>query len=82
MVRDHRTAVLEPRERALCDYADKLTRTPWSMTAADLEPLRAALLPDRAILEANLITGYFAYANRLAQGLGVALEGGDELLGW
>ena len=52
------------------------------MVAADLDPMRAAGLSDRDILDANLITCYFAYVNRLADGLGIALEGGDDVLGW
>jgi uncharacterized peroxidase-related enzyme len=79
---DHRTAALSPRERAICDYADKLTREPWAMTESDLDPMRAAGMSDREILDVNLITCYFAYVNRLADGLGVALEGDDDVLGW
>lgn len=62
------------RERALLTYADKLTATPAQMVEADLAPLRAAGLSDRAILEANLVVAYFAYANRIADGLGITLE--------
>jgi len=56
-------------------YADKLTREPWSMTADDLEPMRRAGFDDRAILDVNQIAAYFAFVNRLADGLGVELEG-------
>ena len=52
------------------------------MAEADLDPMRAAGLSDRDILDANLITCYFAYVNRLADGLGIAIEGDDEVLGW
>ena len=44
------------------------------MLPEDLTPLRDAGLSDRAILEANLVVAYFAYANRVASGLGVQLE--------
>ena len=44
--------------------------------------MRAAGLSDHDILDANLITCYFAYVNRLADGLGVGLEGDDDVLGW
>ncbi len=44
------------------------------MTAAHLDPLRAAGLTDAEILDANQVTAYFAYVNRLVDGLGVALE--------
>ncbi|GAB1469957.1 hypothetical protein MASR2M66_08340 [Chloroflexota bacterium] len=71
---DYRTADLKPRQRAMLDYADKLTRTPWDMTEADLAPLRAADWDDRAILDINQTTAYYAYVNRVADGLGVALD--------
>lgn len=49
------------------------------MTEADLAPLRGVGLSDRDILDANLTASYFAYVNRVALGLGVALEGdGDD----
>ncbi len=79
---DFRTAETTDRERTICDYAIKLTLEPWAMVKNDLDPMRAAGLSDRDILDANMITGYFAYVNRLADGLGVAIEGDDEKLGW
>lgn len=74
LLQDWQQARLSPRERALLAYADKLTRTPAAMVEPDLTPLRDAGLSDKAILEANLVVAYFAYANRIADGLGVALE--------
>ena len=76
LLRDWRQARLGDRERALLEYADKLTRRPGAMVEADLAPLRAVGMSDRAILEANLVVAYFAYANRIADGLGVVLEEG------
>jgi len=55
-------------------YAEKLTREPWSMTPGDLNPLREAGFDDRTILDINQVTAYFAYVNRIADGLGVELE--------
>ena len=63
-------------DRAMLDYAAKLTRAPWSMERADVEALRAVGFPDAAILDINQVTGYFAFVNRLADGLGVELEPG------
>jgi alkylhydroperoxidase family enzyme len=42
---------------------------------ADVEALRAAGLTDSAILDVAQVTAYYAYVNRLADGLGVELEG-------
>ena len=58
----------------MLDYAAKLTLTPAQMTEADLEELRAVGFDDRAILDIAQIVSYFAYVNRMADGLGVSLE--------
>ncbi len=71
---DYREAGLTPRERALLDYAHKLTVRPWEIVEGDLKPMREAGLSDKDILDANITASYFAYANRLAHGLGVELE--------
>lgn len=55
-------------------YALTLTRAPARLRAADLQPMRDAGLDDRAILETNQVAAYFAYANRVADGLGLQLE--------
>jgi NAD(P)H-hydrate epimerase len=60
--------------QALCGYALKLTRHPAALSEADLEPLRAVALDDRAIVDANQVVSYFNYVNRIADGLGVELE--------
>ena len=73
-MRDYRAAPLSGRQRALCQYAEKLTRAPSAMTAADLEPLRAAGLSDAAILDAVEIIAFFNYINRVADALGVDPE--------
>lgn len=56
-------------------YAVKLTLEPWSMAEGDVAALRSEGFEDAAILDINQVTGYFAYVNRLADGLGVELEG-------
>ena len=71
---DWRRAGLSRADRAMLGYVEKLTLQPWEMTAADLEPLRAAGFTDAAILDINQVTGYYAFVNRLADGLGVELE--------
>ena len=55
-------------------YAVKLTRVPWEMVEADVIALRDAGFSDADILDINQITGYYAYVNRLADGLGVSME--------
>ena len=72
--RDPRTAPLEPRQRALVDYALKLTIKAGEVSEEDLAPLREAKLSDTAIHDVAAITAYFNFVNRLASGLGVDLE--------
>ena len=63
-----------PADRTLLEYADKLTRTPGAITATDVERLRATGFDDRAIHDVCAIVAYFAFVNRIADGLGVELE--------
>ena len=72
--RDPRSAHLEPRPRAIIDYVLKLTREPWNVRREDLEPMRKTGLEDADILDVCQVACYYAYVNRLAQGLGVNLE--------
>ena len=71
---DYRSADINARQRAMLDYADKLTRDPGAVDAADMLPLRAAGLDDRSILDLNQAVSYFAYVNRVAVGLGVTVD--------
>lgn len=74
MKNDYHKAELKPRQRAMLDYTDKLTRTPWDISEDDLRPMRDAGLDDRAILDVNQTAAYYAYVNRVADGLGVVLD--------
>lgn len=71
---DWTTAGLTERRTAMLRYADKLTRTPSAMTAEDVARLRATGYTDRDVLDIAEVTAYYAYVNRIADGLGVQLE--------
>jgi uncharacterized peroxidase-related enzyme len=71
LARDYTQATLNGADRAMLDYAARLTRHPARITSADLHPLRAAGFTDEAILQINLIASWFNYINRVADGLGV-----------
>ena len=58
----------------MLNYAEKLTITPAAVTEEDVNRLREAGFSDAAILDICQVTGYFAFVNRLADGLGVELE--------
>ena len=55
-------------------YAEKLTLTPGEMTAEDVGTLRDAGFTDRDVLDIAEVVAYYAYVNRIADGLGVAVE--------
>jgi len=74
---DYRAANLPARDRVLLDYAVSLTCEPEERTAADVERLREYGFGDDAIVKCAEIAAYYNLTNRLALGLGVALEPGD-----
>jgi uncharacterized peroxidase-related enzyme len=71
---DYRAAPLSPKDRAMLDYAAKLTREPWTMQEGDVQALRDVGFADADILDIAQIVAYFAYVNRIADGLGVGVE--------
>ncbi len=73
-MRDYRNAPISRAELALLDFAEKLTRVPVSSMQSDISLLRQAGWSDGAILDVTLITAYFAFVNRIADGLGVKSE--------
>lgn len=71
LARDHTQADVSDADRAMLDYAAKLTLHPARVAPGDLDRLRAVGFSDQAILQINLIASWFNYINRVADGLGV-----------
>ena len=71
---DWTTAGLSPKREAMLRYAVKLTRIPAAVTDADVDALRSAGFSDRDILDITEVVAYYAYANRIADGLGIETE--------
>ena len=71
---DYRQADLSPRERALCDFAVKLTHAAADVDEADIDVLRAEGLTDPDISDAIQVIGYFNYITRVADGVGIEDE--------
>lgn len=71
---DYKTAALDDADLAMLDYVAKLTRSPAAMSATDVQALRQAGYCDAAILDICQVAAYYAFVNRLADGLGVELE--------
>ena len=78
LARNHTRLDLPTRDKAMLDYAAKLTLRPGEMTEGDVAALRDTGFDDRAIHDICAVTAYFAFVNRIADGLGVELEGSEE----
>jgi uncharacterized peroxidase-related enzyme len=72
--RDFEGAGLDPRRLEILRYAARLTLRPADVERSDLDRLRQVGLGDRDILAVAEVTSYYAYVNRIADGLGVSLE--------
>lgn len=71
---DYRLADVSDRERAILDYAIKLTLHPSKMASDDVGALRDAGLSDDTIHDVAQVVGFFNLYNRLADGLGIQPE--------
>jgi uncharacterized peroxidase-related enzyme len=76
LIADYLQADLSREDRVMLDYAVKLTEAPATVDRADVDQLRAAGFDDRGIHDICAITAYFAFVNRIADGLGVEMESG------
>lgn len=63
---DYKRADITPRQRAMLDYAVKLSVRPQEVEAADAERLRAAGFADDDVWDVAAIVALFALSNRLA----------------
>ena len=71
---DWRAATLPLADRALCEFASKLTLRQHMMSPADLDGLRQHGFDDRAIHDAVQVISHFNYITRVADALGVERE--------
>lgn len=74
LIYDYRRAPLSREDRALCDFAAKLTLQPGMMEKQDLDLLSRCGFSDEQITVATQVVAYFNYINRIAEGLGVDPE--------
>jgi uncharacterized peroxidase-related enzyme len=66
MAMNYRAARLSRRERAMLDFAVKLTAEPWLVEEPDREGLRRAGFSDRDIWDIAAVAGFFNMSNRVA----------------
>ena len=66
MVMNYRAAGLNKRQRAMLDFAVKLTVEPWAVEESDREALRRAGFTARDIWDIAAVAGFFNMSNRVA----------------
>lgn len=66
MAMNYRAARLSKRQRAMLDFAVKLTAEPWAVEEHDRAALRRAGFTDRDIWDISAIAGFFNMSNRVA----------------
>jgi uncharacterized peroxidase-related enzyme len=66
MAMNFRAARLSRRERAMLEFAAKLTAEPWRVEDADREALRKTGFSDRDIWDIAAVAGFFNMTNRVA----------------
>ena len=66
MAMSYRAARLSKRERAMLDFAVKLTGEPWRVEDEDRAALRRAGFSDRDIWDIAAVAGFFNMTNRVA----------------
>lgn len=67
-------APLEPQDKAMIDFALKLTRAPATVKQEDFQFLQQYGFSEEQAVDIVLITCMFNFMDRLADGLGVALD--------
>jgi uncharacterized peroxidase-related enzyme len=66
MAMNYRAARLSRRQRAMLDFAVKLTAEPWLVEEEDRAGLRRAGFDDRDIWDIAAVAGFFNMSNRVA----------------
>jgi uncharacterized peroxidase-related enzyme len=66
MAMNYRAARLSKRERAMLDFAVKVTAEPWLIEEEDRAALRRAGFADRHIWDIAAVAGFFNMSNRVA----------------
>jgi uncharacterized peroxidase-related enzyme len=68
MALNYRVATLDARQRAMLDYAWKMTTTPWLVDDADRAGLRQVGLSASDMFDLNETIAFFNLSNRMASG--------------
>jgi uncharacterized peroxidase-related enzyme len=66
MVMNYRAAELQPRHRAMLDFAVKVTDAPWTIEEGDRKGLRDAGFTDKDIWDVAAVASFYNMSNRMA----------------
>jgi uncharacterized peroxidase-related enzyme len=75
LLNDFNSADISDFDKLMLGYAEKLTCEPASINRAYVEHLKSNGFDNQTLHDIVQVTAYFNYVNRLADGLGVELEG-------
>lgn len=71
---DYRAAGLPEKQVRMLAFVERLAATPPASSREAVAALREAGWSDAAVLDIVQVVAYFAFVNRIAEGLGVELE--------
>lgn len=74
LLSDPDSVPLDPADRAILKFVEKMTLMPSQMTAADVQSLRDVGFSDENVLEICGVAAFFNYVARIADALGIELE--------
>ncbi|SHJ45723.1 uncharacterized peroxidase-related enzyme [Shimia gijangensis] len=69
MVMNYKAADLEPRQRAMLDFAEKITKESSSIEEADRQALRDVGFNDRDIFDISSVAAFYNMTNRVASAI-------------
>ena len=68
---DYRRAALDPKRRAMCDFAVKLTRAPYEVEEGDIKHLRDVGFDESDLWDVAEVAAQFNFSNRMASASGM-----------
>ena len=71
LVTNYKEAKLTNRQRAMLDYAWKITSVPWEVGLPDRQKLFDSGFSAEEVFDINDVTAYFNYTNRMTHGIGI-----------
>jgi alkylhydroperoxidase family enzyme len=74
------TDLIDDKTRKLLQLAGKITKHAYTVTENDIQALRDIDCTDEEIFEAVAVASLFNYMDRIADGLGVPVEGFQDMI--